>query len=246
MIILITLFGLAIGSFLNVLIYRLPKEEEFVKSRSYCPKCQHQLGALELIPVLSFLIQGGKCKSCKEKISIQYPMVEMINVVLYVLIYLKFALTTEFIVFSLMSSVLIVITVIDYVHQIIPDELNLVIGILGLTPIALHFSTGSIIDAVFGLVIGGGLFLLIAIVSRGAMGGGDIKLMAALGIGFGAYGILLIAFFSFIIGAFLSLILLATKLKGRKDYIPFGPFIVLSAYINLFFGRDIIVAYLNL
>ncbi|MDF2593014.1 MAG: prepilin peptidase [Clostridia bacterium] len=243
--IFIFIFGLLIGSFLNVCIYRIPRKESIAFPPSHCTNCNTQLKAVDLIPVLSFVTYRGKCKYCKARISLQYPIIELINGLIYLFLYQKFGLSVEMGMYSILSSILVVITMIDFFTQEIPDELNIFGLIIGIIFLAIVLRFGSVVNSGLGLLIGGGLFLLIAVVSGGAMGGGDIKLMGMLGLWFGWKLILMLSIISFVIGALASLLLIALKIKGLKDYIPFGPFIAISAIIVIFFGSDLLSWYLS-
>lgn len=245
MIYLITIFSFLVGSFLNVCIYRIPKGKSVSFPPSHCPKCESRLKPIDLVPVLSFMFSKGKCRYCGEKISLQYPTVELLNALIYLLIYMKYGLTLYFFKYAILSSLLIVITFIDLKHQIIPDRLNIFCLIIGILFTLSYGNKWLIVNGAIGLFVGGGLFLLIAIITNGAMGGGDIKLMGALGFCFGWKYILLIALLSFIIGAVISVMLLVLKIKGRKDYIPFGPFISIAAIVTMIYGKEIIEYYLR-
>lgn len=248
-IIIITL-GLLIGSFLNVCIYRIPRRESIAFPPSHCFNCGKNLKPLDLIPVVSYIFLRGRCRNCKSLISVQYPLIELLNSLVYLLLFLHFGLTIEFGFYAALSSMLIVVSIIDYYHKIIPDRLNLIILVLGilfkLTSIIVLKKESVLLDSIWGFLVGGGIFLLIAIVTNGAMGGGDIKLMAALGIWFGLKEILLISLLSFILGSVISIMLLIAKLKSRKDEVPFGPFICISAFLSLLYADEIIDLYLNL
>ena len=250
MTLLILIYGLIIGSFLNVCIYRIPREESIAFPGSHCPKCNSKLKWYDNIPLFSYLSLGGKCRYCKVPISKQYPIVESLNAIIYIIMYFKFGFSLDFVFYSLLFSVLIVITLIDIKEMIIPDIL--VVIILGLS--ILHkginyFVYGvspEILSSIGGFLLAGGLFLAIVLLSRGGMGGGDVTLIAALGFVIGIKYILLTIFLSFILGAIISLFLLATKLKTRKDPIPFGPFIVLGFFITVLCGSEIINWYIRL
>jgi leader peptidase (prepilin peptidase)/N-methyltransferase len=200
---------------------------------------------MDLIPVTSYVAFKGKCRYCREKLSIEYPIIELTNGLIYLFLYQKLGLTVEMALYSLLSSTLIVITLIDFFAQEIPDELNVFGIIIGIILLILNFSLGSLVNSSLGLLLGGGLFLLIAVASKGAMGGGDIKLMGVLGFWFGWKLILILSFMSFIIGATASILLIAFRIKGMKDYIPFGPFIAIAAFIIIFFGSDLLSWYSN-
>lgn len=242
---IISTIGILTGSFLNVCIYRIPKKQSISYPPSHCPKCDTKLKPLDLIPVLSYLFLKGKCRYCGEKISPRYPIVELFNALLYLLFYYKYGLSFMFIKYAFLSSFLIVVSFIDLELQIIPDRLIAFALIVGVVFNIIYEFKLSLLNGILGLIIGGGLFLLIAIVTRGAMGGGDIKLMGVLGFVLGWRYILMITLLSFIIGAFISIFLLAFKVKGRKDFIPFGPFISIAAFITMLYGNEILFWYFN-
>jgi leader peptidase (prepilin peptidase)/N-methyltransferase len=240
--ILIFVLGLSIGSFLNVCIYRIPEKKSIAFPASHCPTCEHSLNAIDLIPIVGYLINKGKCKYCGVKISIQYPMVELLTGILFLLLFHKFFITMEFIKYIVLVSLLIIITFVDIERQEIPDELILFGLVAGLLFNIYNIKT-DMVPGIIGFILGGGVFLIIAMVTNGAMGGGDIKLMAVLGLFFGWKLIIMIALISFVIGAVVSLILIAAKVKSRKDFIPFGPFISIAALLVIFYGTQIIQFY---
>lgn len=247
MTILIFIYGLMIGSFLNVCIYRIPREESIAFPSSHCPKCSTSLKWYDNIPLLSYLSLLGKCRYCRTKISAQYPMVEFLNGMLYLILYNHFGLTLDFVFYALIFSVLVVITFIDLKEMVIPDILVLMILILSsihkfLNYVIYDISPG-ILNSLGGMFLAGGLFLAIVIISRGGMGGGDVTLIGALGYILGMKFILMTIFLSFIFGAIISVFLLATKIKTRKDPIPFGPFIVLGFSITVLWGESIAALY---
>lgn len=248
--IFIFLFGLTIGSFTNVLIYRLPREESIVFPGSHCPNCNHELKWYDNIPLFSYLILKGKCRYCKEKISIRYPLIELINGIIYLSFFTIFGLTLEFINLSLLTSILLSIAMIDLKHQIIPDSLvvsALVLNIIYKTASYFIYDMPfGFLDSVLGLLTGAGFFLIILLISHGGMGGGDITLIGALGFSLGFKNTLLMILLSFIIGAIISLFLLAFKFKTMKDPIPFGPFIIIAFYLSYFFSDRIISLYFSL
>lgn len=250
MTILISLYGLVIGSFLNVCIYRIPREESIVFPSSHCPNCGTKLKAYDLVPLLSYIVQRGKCRYCGEKISPQYPIVELLNSLVYILIYNKFGLSLSFIFYGIIFSILIVIAFIDLKEMIIPDILVILIIIITIIYKVLLFllysKSPDLLNSIGGLVLSSLLFVLIILVSKGGMGGGDVTLIGSLGFILGIKNIFLTIFLSFILGAIISVILLITKIKGKKDPIPFGPFIILGFFITLFWGEDLINWYLSL
>ncbi len=248
--ILIFILGSIVGSFLNVCIYRIPFNQSITFPPSHCTNCKTRLKPVDLIPVLSYLFYRGKCKYCGEKISLQYPFIEILNGLIYILIFVAFGYSLDFIFYSILSSLLIVISVIDYKHTIIPDGLiifGLIIGLIYrlILPLFLRLKI-SLTGSILGLLVGGGFFLLIAIVFSGGMGGGDIKLMSMLGLFLGVEKIIMVTFLSFFIGAIFILPLLLSKKKSRKDMIPFGPFIALSALVTMLYYYDILNLYLGI
>ena len=247
---LIFIYGILIGSFLNVCIYRIPKEESIAFPSSHCPKCNTSLKWYDNIPVFSYIILGRKCRYCKSKISPQYPLIELSNAIIYLLLFYKFNLTVDFVFYALISSVLIIITIIDLKEMIIPDSLVITILILSilhkLSNYILYKTPINLLDSIGGLVLAGGLFIIIILVSKGGMGGGDVTLIGVLGFILGIKHIFLTIFLSFILGAIISIFLLITKIKGRKDPIPFGPFIILGFMITLFWGQQLINWYVNM
>ena len=246
----IIVLGTLIGSFLNVVIYRLPKEESISFPPSHCSNCKTRLKPLDLIPIFSYLFLKGKCRTCETKISIQYPIIEAVTGFTFLFTYIQFGLTLELIQYLFILSIFIAIFVIDYRHYIIPDSLNLLIFLIAVIFFGIGFAKGEhsatdLLYRVYGLILGGGFFFLIAVVT-GAMGGGDIKMIAALGFLFGLSHTLLLIFLSFVLGGILSGVLLAFKIKKRKDHIPFGPFICIGAVITIFWGEELIRWYMNL
>ncbi|MTI65408.1 MAG: prepilin peptidase [Firmicutes bacterium] len=237
---------ISIGSFLNVCIHRIPRNESIVYPPSHCPKCDTKLKFIDLIPIISYLSTKGKCRYCGESISPQYPIIELLTAIISILIYLKYGLSILFVKYVVLSMILIVVSVIDYKYQIIPNKIIIFGFTVGISLHLLYNVRTSFINGTIGLLIGGGIFLLIAIVTKGAMGGGDIKLMGMIGFYLGYKSILLITFLSFIIGAFISILLLVTKIKSRKDFIPFGPFISIATIIVILYGKDLVGLYLKL
>jgi len=235
------LFGLAIGSFANVCIYRLPKKESVVFPASHCTACKTPIRAIDNIPVLSYLFLGGKCRACGQKISIVYPLIEIVTGLLLAAVIVKFGFTWESLIYAIVCPALVVITVIDYEHKIIPDRITLPGIIFGLG--AGSYLVGPV-NAGLGFLLGGGLFYLIAIVSRGGMGGGDIKFIAAAGALLGWQKVLLVIFLGATLGSIIGLILMATQKKDRKSQIPFGPFLALGTLIAIFSGEDLLHLYL--
>ena len=235
------IFGAAIGSFLNVCIFRLPAETSIVKPRSQCPYCQHPIRNVDNIPLISFIVLRGKCRDCGGKISWRYPLVELITAALALLLFLKFGLTLKFLTFFIFTAVLIVITFIDLEHQIIPDILTLP-GIPIFFLAAIFLVKIPWMEALIGLLIGGGVLFAIAFVyelltKREGMGGGDIKLLAMIGGFLGWKSLIFILLFSSFSGAIVGITAMIIKKQDMKYAIPFGPFLSAAAVAYPFWGE---------
>ena len=240
--VVIFMFGLAIGSFANVCIYRLPKKESVVFPVSHCTACSTPVRPFDNIPVISYLILGGKCRDCKEGISFIYPIIEAITALLLLAGFFKFGLTFDFLIYTLVAPTLVIITAIDIEHQIIPDVITLPGIVLGL---AVGSYTIGYIDSFSGFLLGGGLFYLLAVLSNGGMGGGDIKYIAAAGALVGWQKVLLIIFIGAFLGSFMGLLQIVVQKKSRKSLIPFGPFLAAATLITLFYGNLLIKLYIE-
>ncbi|HRY60472.1 MAG TPA: prepilin peptidase [Patescibacteria group bacterium] len=254
-------FGLMIGSFLSVVISRLETDETIIFGRSKCPKCQNKLRSYELVPLLSFVVLKGKCRHCKEKISIFYPFVELVTGLLFALLYIRFAdvliganLYLFFAFYLLVIMIFVVVFFFDIFHYIIPDKVVIpaivVSAVLAVINIIFHLDffifKPEVLNILLGPVIGGGLFLILVLATKEkGMGWGDVKLGLLIGIILGYPLILVSLFFSFTIGSIVSIILIAAKKKTRKDIVPFGPFLVIGALLALFIGKYIVNWYLG-
>ncbi|MDI6602662.1 MAG: prepilin peptidase [Patescibacteria group bacterium] len=254
--IFIFLFGLAVGSFLNCVIYRLETSENFLNGRSFCPNCKHILSWPDLIPLFSFLILKGKCRYCQQKISWQYPFVEIVTGLLFFLItnyQLPITNFSEFITLCflfLVSCFLIIIFVYDLKHYIIPDKViyPAIITASIFNFQFLIFNQFSIFKNLISSALGASIFfLVIVLISKGKwMGVGDVKLAFLMGLILGWPNILIALFLAFLIGAIIGLILIFLRKKTLKSEIPFGPFLIFGTFITIFFGEKIIDWYLNL
>ncbi len=244
MIAFVFIFGLLIGSFLNVCIYRIPREEEIVYTPSHCMSCGTRIRWFDLLPVISYLLLKGKCRSCKQKLSLQYPAVEFVNGLAYVGIYLIYGFNKDLIIYCALFSILVVVSLIDYSHQIIPNGLVIALLILGL--IHLAFNLDQWLTYLIGFFAVSLILFIIAIITRGNMGGGDIKLMAAAGLLIGWKYILLALMLASILGSVIGLTLMALKVITRKQMIPFGPFLSAGIFIAALYGEHIIEWYLGL
>lgn len=250
----IFMFGLAIGSFLNAVIYRLEIGDSVAKGRSRCPKCGHILSWYELIPLISFAIQRGRCRNCKEKISWQYPIVEFFTAALFLFAFLNFdfykgptfvedivALVYMLAVFSF----LVLIFVFDFKHYIIPN-----IAVYSIIAIAffynLIFNSGSMLFHILAAVVVSGFFLFLFLISSGKwIGMGDVKYGIFMGLFLGWPAAVVGLFLSYIIGAIVGVIMISLKKKGLKSEIPFGPFLIIGAIIAYFYSGQILSWYLS-
>jgi leader peptidase (prepilin peptidase)/N-methyltransferase len=238
------IFGAVVGSFLNVCIFRLPAETSIVKPRSQCPHCHHPIRFYDNIPIISFIVLRGKCRDCGGKISWRYPLVELITALLALLLFLKFGLTLIFLTFFIFTAVLIVITFIDLDHQIIPDILTLPgIPIFFLAAIFLLDRPWKLpwLEALLGLLIGGGILFTIAFVyelisKREGMGGGDIKLLAMIGGFLGWKSLMFVLLFSSFSGVIVGITAMIIKKQDMKYAVPFGPFLSAAAVAYPFLG----------
>lgn len=250
--ILSLLVGLCVGSFLNVVIYRIPNGMSLSKPASHCPKCNYQLRWYDNIPVLSYLILKGKCRSCKEPISIRYTLVEILNMLLWVLSVVLFYETSivYMIIAMLVSTLLICVFFIDLEHMLIFNRFSISIAILGI--VAMFFDDyTSILDHILGGVIGGGVFMLlyfgsIWILKKEGFGWGDVKLVAACGLLLGWQKLLLSILIASILGSIVLLLIKYIKKDEEGKEYPFAPFIVIGVAIAMFFGTDIINWYINI
>ncbi|PIS42295.1 MAG: prepilin peptidase [Candidatus Kerfeldbacteria bacterium CG08_land_8_20_14_0_20_40_16] len=242
--IIIFLFGLIIGSFLNSVIFRLHQKRSFLEGRSYCPKCRHQLSVRDLIPVVSFLIQKGKCRYCQKKISWQYPLVELATALVFIALYLNFGLSLKFFIYSLYSFFLIVIFVYDLKYYLVLDGVAIpaiLLGFLGSLIIGM-----SLTKLLIGGIIGLGFFLIQFVVSKGKwIGGGDLRLGLMCGFMVGWPNISLLLFLTYLIGAMVAIALLSLKRKKWGDVLPLGIFISFATMVVLLFGDGIIHWYLD-
>ena len=242
------IFGAMIGSFLNVCICRLPKEESIVKPGSHCPRCKTPIRFYDNIPLMSYLLLRGKCRYCQASISIQYPIIEAVTALCSFFLFITFGASLSFIYYFAFVAALIVITVIDLYYQIIPDVISLPgigIGLLG----AFIIPRITFFESLIGIISGGGSLFLVATVyqwffKREGMGGGDVKLLAMIGAFLGWKAVILTILLSSFIGSIIGVIVMLIKGKDFKYAIPFGPFLALGAVISLFFGDHLINWYL--
>ena len=239
-----TIFGLVFGSFYNVVGLRVPKKESIAFPPSHCTKCDRQLTALDLVPVFSYLFLRGRCRSCGEKIHWVYPLMEFITGALFAISFWKIGFELELIIAILFMSLLVIITVSDIAYMLIPDKVLLPIGAL-LLVLRLFIPLDPWWDSLLGAALGFGILLLIAMLSKGGMGGGDIKLFFVIGLVLGVSGTLMTLFFASLIGSIAGIFMLRIKNQGRKTPVPFGPSIALGAVIVYFWGDALLGWYMN-
>lgn len=241
----ILIAGLLVGSFLNVCIYRIPRRESIAFPPSHCTACGASLKPLDLVPLFSYLFLRGKCRYCGEKISPRYFIIESIHGLGWLGIALNFGTTLHALAGMMLFSMTLVISAIDLEHGIIPDGLSVML--LG-TGVLYHFLSLDIgfLNRLLGMAVGFGLLYLLAVISKGGMGGGDIKLCAGIGFWLGFPGFLYALLAASIIGSVASIALMAIKKKGIKETIPFGPFLMIGFLLMYFYQADILQGYWNL
>ncbi len=263
-IIIVFIFGALIGSFLNVCIHRLPLEQSIIKPRSYCPHCKMSIRWYDNIPFVSYLLLRGRCRFCRQRISFRYFAVEFITAGMFLILFIRYGLSMEFIFYALFICGLIVATFVDITHRIIPDQVSLggiIIGIImnglrGLHFRPISFTYYTTLDSLLGIIVGGGIIYLTGksfdlvyfkLLKKGpidgeveSMGGGDVKLLAMIGAFLGwkaaVLTFLLAPFFGVVIG-------IANLIIKKQHTIPYGPFLSLAALISLFY-RDVILGFL--
>lgn len=237
--ILFFIYGIVFGSFFNVVGLRIPKKESIVSPPSYCTVCDRKLGTLDLIPVFSYVFLRGKCRNCGVKISPIYPTMEFVTGLLFAYSFYKLGFQVELMVALVFISLLVIITVSDLAYMLIPNKILLPFGIV-LFGLRLVSPLTPWWDSVLGAAVGFGLLLLIGLVSKGGMGGGDIKLFLVIGLVLGTVHTLLTLFLAALIGSVVGVFILGKKGKGRKTPIPFGPSIGAAALISYFWGVKIV------
>jgi leader peptidase (prepilin peptidase)/N-methyltransferase len=244
------IFGAVIGSFLNVCICRMPRDESVVSPPSHCPHCAYRIRWYDNIPLLSYLVLRGKCRGCGAHISLQYPLVELINGLLTLALFLRFGPSLTFLALFLFCSSLVVITFIDIEHQIIPDEISLSGIVIGFA-FSFFLPWQGWLNSLTGILLGGGCLLLVAygyywLTGKEGMGGGDIKLLAMMGAFLGWKAVPFIIFAGSLVGSVVGVSIIVFRKKDAKLAIPFGPYLASGAVLYIFYGRQIIHWYLSL
>ncbi len=241
------LLGALIGSFLNVCIYRLPRQESIAWPGSHCPKCAHSIAWHDNIPILSYLALVGRCRHCTVRIPFRYPLVEILNATGYVGLLWFFGPSWMAVAYSVLYSALLVVAGTDLSHKIIPNAVTFPGIIVGLVCATTVLPLGFV-DSLLGLLVGGGILWLLAWASpylfgKEGMGGGDIKLLAMIGAFLGWKPALMTIMVGSLLGSLVGVTLIAAQVIKREDYIPFGPFLVCGALVALFFGRPLLEWY---
>lgn len=247
---LVFVFGICIGSFLNVCIYRLPESKSIVHPRSMCPSCGTLIRFYDNIPIFSYLALRGKCRHCAAHISFRYPVVEFISGIFAVGVFLKYGMGLETLIYYTFIATLLVITFIDIDHQIIPDVITLP-GIPIFFAASLALPKITLVESILGILIGGGSLFLVAwlyhlLTRKEGMGGGDIKLLAMMGAIVGWKGVLFTIFVASAIGTLAGMLIIIKSGKTMKLAVPFGPFLAIGGIAYILIGPQLIAWYFNL
>lgn len=244
------LFGLALGSFLNVCIYRIPNKISIISPPSTCPNCGRRIKFYDNIPLISYIMLLGKCRHCGYRIPLTYPFVEILVGFMSLFLFIRYGLSFQYVVFLLFVSALIAISFIDLRHKIIPDVISLPGIIAGFL---FSFFSGHIswLDSLIGILSGGGSLFLVGflyklITQKEGMGGGDVKLLAMIGAWMGWRSLPFVVLISSLIGAFIGLAFILLSGKGFRYKIPFGPFLSLGGLLYFFFGSELTTLYFRL
>lgn len=255
----IFVLGLVFGSFVNVMIYRIPLGKSIITPPSSCTVCGERLKAMELIPVISYIFLKGRCRHCGARISPRYPIVELLTAVIFTALFYKFGLSVPFAAYAFLMTILIAVFFIDIDHRIIPNGL-IIAGLAGgmaffaynlFLPRPEIFGDSKWWTPLAGILPGSGFLLIVAIIgslvyrSEDALGMGDVKLMAPIGLFLGWRLCLEALLFSVVLGGVLSLLLMLLGLKKRKDTIAFGPFIVIGTFITVMWGWKLFLLYMG-
>ena len=240
--IIIFLYGITIGSFLNVCIYRLPKKENIVTTRSHCMSCGYQLKWYDLIPLFSWLVLGGKCRKCKARISVQYPVIEVLNGVLWLTVFFVCGVSIETALYCVLASALLALSVIDFRTYEIPFGFNLIIAALGLIRVLTDLTNWT--EYAIGFFAVSAPLYLIYIVTKGrGIGGGDIKLMAAAGLLLGWKRIVLALVIGCILGSVIHVIRM--KVSKAEHVLAMGPYLSMGIFIAALWGEQLLNWYLG-
>jgi len=244
------LVGLALGSFMNVCIYRIPLQKSIVRPSSSCPNCGKKIRFYDNIPIISYLLLFGRCRHCRHPISWRYPVIEAITGLLSLALFIRYGLSFQYLLFLLFAATLVTISFIDLDHQIIPDVLSISGIIAGL---AAAFVPGNVswFESVIGIIGGGGALFFVGLIyekltGKQGMGGGDVKLLAMIGAWMGWRSLPFVLLISSLTGAIIGSVFLLAAGKGYRVKIPFGPFLSLGALSYIFFGPQLTNWYIGL
>lgn len=244
-VILFFIYGIIFGSFFNVVGLRVPKKESIVSPPSHCTACNRKLRTFDLIPIFSYIALRGKCRGCGQKISPMYPLMEFLTGVLFAFSYYHIGFTYELVIALLFVSLLVIITVSDIAYMIIPDKVLLPFAIAFLI-LRWIIPTSPWWDSLLGAAVGFVVLFLIAVLSKGGMGGGDIKLFFVIGLVLGTINTLLTLFLASLIGSVVGIYVLKKTGKGKKTPVAFGPSIAVAAVLSYFFGAGFVEWYQQL
>ena len=245
------LFGIVLGSFLNVCIYRIPRERSIVNPPSTCPQCGEKIRFYDNIPLFSYIILLGKCRFCGNAISFQYPIVELVTGLLSTALFIRYGLNPQYFLFLSFAASLIIITFIDLHHKIIPDIISLPGILVGLAVSFLGVGQVSGLQSLLGALCGGGFLYLVGAIferltGKEGMGFGDVKLLAMIGAWLGWKSLPFIVLISSLTGTVLGGGSLLLSGRGMRERIPFGPFLVIGALTVFFFGPELVIWYSRL
>lgn len=246
----VALVGLVVGSYLNVLIHRIPRRKSTVLPRSSCPYCQGPILARDNLPVLSYLLLRGRCRYCRAPISWRYPLIEILTALLFVASYLEFGLSPHLVSALLFSCLMVLLAAIDMEHFILPDRLTLPGIIVGLG-LQLWAPSPAFLDAVVGTLIGAGILILVINYwywwrGEEGMGIGDVNMLALIGAFLGWQGVLTTLVLATVSGAIVGIVMLLAGRLGMRSHLPFGFFLALGGLLTLFFGDSLITYYSGL
>lgn len=246
------LFGLLIGSFLNVVIWRVPRGESIVRPPSHCPGCDAELAPYDNIPVVSWLVLRGRCRHCGTPISVRYPLVELASAGLWVAMALRFGATWELPAYLVLVSALLALSLIDLDTFLLPNRivypLSVALVVLFGLAALLDDAGGDFFRAVLGGASAFAFFLIVHLIAPRGMGFGDVKLSFSLGVALGwlSWGVVFVGLFlGFLLGAIIGVLLIATNVKSRRDHVPFGPFLAAGTVLAILFGQALLDLYLG-
>jgi leader peptidase (prepilin peptidase) / N-methyltransferase len=246
---IIFIAGLLFGSFMNVVIFRIPKSMSVIKPASQCPQCSEKLKWYENIPLISYIFLLGKCSHCKTKISMQYPLVEFFNGLLLIGIAYFSTDIPHFIIYSLLGMTLLCLVVIDFKNYILPDSLIIIASVIILIYFGYYENLGALPRFYYALLTGSGMYVLRMVTSKiykkETFGLGDIKLSALIGFIVGYWDAFIAIFFGFILAAVIFTILIITRLQKKDTYLPFGPYLILGMILYIMYGDIVIRWYIK-